>query len=108
MDSVGEYKEKHEFALWVQSLSLVLQKKDIGDTIIFYDTILFHRMVNVLRLHSGDRCIFFDRDIFIKATIVAFSGKKQISVIIQEKQFSIVLRPHITFLLPLLKRDDLE
>lgn len=106
--NIEEYKEKHEFALWVESLSLLVQKKDVGDTVIFSDAHVFHRMVNVLRLRSGDSCIFFDREVFIKAAIVALSGKKQISVIIKEKQQSIALRPHITFLLPLLKRDDLE
>jgi 16S rRNA (uracil1498-N3)-methyltransferase len=108
MGNLEIHKEKHEFALCVESLSLLLQKKNSGNSVIFSDDTLFHRMVTVLRLQVGDTCVFFDRDVFIKALITTFVGKKQVHVTIQSIQPTIVLYPKITFLLPLLKRDDLE
>jgi len=108
MDDVGAYKEKHEFALSVELLSLLIQKKGSGDSVIFSDDKLFHRIVTVLRLRIGDTCVFFDREIFITATIIAFVGKKQVHITIQSVQSTTALHPKITFLLPLLKRDDLE
>ena len=108
MDDAGARKEKHEFALCVESLYLLVQKKGSGSSVIFSDDKLFHRIVTVLRLRIGDTCVFFDREIFIIATIMAFVGKKHIHVTIQSVQSTTALRPKVTFLLPLLKRDDLE
>lgn len=52
------YKDKHEFALWIESLSLLIQKKTVNDTIIITDDKLLHRMMHVLRLNIEDSCIF--------------------------------------------------
>lgn len=102
------HKEKHEFALHIQSLSLLIQKKGPGSTVIFSDEKLFHRMVTVLRLRVDDTSVFFDQAIFITATIVAFVGKKQVHVVIKTIQPTTCLQPKVTFLLPMLKRDDYE
>lgn len=105
---VAAHKEKHEFALHIQSLSALVQKKGPGSTVIFSDEKLFHRMVTVLRLTINDSCVFFDRDLFIAATVAAFKGKKEVHVLIQSVQPTNLLYPKITFLLPMLKRDDYE
>ncbi|HLW72566.1 MAG TPA: RsmE family RNA methyltransferase [Candidatus Babeliales bacterium] len=107
-DVVGVHAEKHEFALHVESLSLLIQEKDPGDSLIFSDEKLFHRMMTVLRLRIGDTCIFFDQKIYITAVLRAFVGKKEVHVEIQIVQLTTVLHPKITFLLPVLKRDDYE
>ncbi|HSC24616.1 MAG TPA: RsmE family RNA methyltransferase [Candidatus Babeliales bacterium] len=101
-------KERHEFAFFIESLSLLVQKNYPDNNIIVVDEKLCNRMMNVLRLCSGDQCIFFDRTMYIIAIVKAFVGKKQIHILIKSAQSTIVLRPKITFLLPLLKRDDLE
>ena len=100
-------KEKHEFALCVESLSLLIQGKSAGDVLIFTDEKLIHRIINVLRLKVEDTCILFDRHIQACAIIVG-AGKKQISVRISSMQPTSALEPAITFLLPVLKRDDYE
>jgi len=100
--------EKHEFALFIESLSSCTQEKKIGNNVTFSDEKLLHRIMNVLRLKIHDTCILFDRQIQILAKIISFTGKKQFSVEIQSFQKNIVLQPTITFLLPLLKRDDYE
>jgi 16S rRNA (uracil1498-N3)-methyltransferase len=100
--------EKHEFALFVESLSLLIQQKKLGDSLIFSDEKMAHRMVNVLRLNVQDQCILFDRSTKVIVIIMAFVGKKNISVEIQSIQKTVNLQPTITFLLPVLKRDDYE
>lgn len=100
--------EKHEFALFVESLSSLVRKIAPGQEFIITDEKLFHRIMTVLRLRIGDSCIVFDGTIQVEGTISAWSGKKQIHIIMQSQQVTTALRPHITFLLPLLKRDDYE
>ncbi len=100
--------EKHEFALFVETLSSLIQEKKTGSMVTFSDEKLLHRIVNVLRLRTDDRCIFFDRQIHIEAKIISFIGKKQFSVEIVSYQKNMALQPSVTFLLPLLKRDDYE
>lgn len=103
-----ENKEKHEFALHVESLSLLLQKKQAGESVVFSDEKMAHRIANVLRLKVDDQCILFDRYMHTSVIIEAFIGKKSLSVTIQSIQKNSTLQPTITFLLPVLKRDDYE
>ena len=98
----------HEFALYKEFLSLLVQKKKSGDGLAITDETLVHRMMHVLRLQSDDTCIFFDKDMYITAMIDAFVGKKQVHITIHSIHPTTILRPHITFLLPLLKREDYE
>lgn len=107
-DVAGVHAEKHEFALHVESLSLLIQKKGPGDSLIFSDEKLFHRMMTVLRLRIGDACVFFDQKVYITAVLKTCVGKKEVHVEIQTVQLTTILRPKITFLLPVLKRDDYE
>lgn len=101
-------KEKHEFALFVESLSSLLRTVMPGQAFTIVDEKLFHRMVTVLRLRTGDSCVVFDNTLHALCTISAFVGKKQIQMMLQSKQLNTAVRPEITFLLPLLKRDDYE
>lgn len=101
-------KERHEFALFVESLSALIQEKSSDSSFIVSDEKLLHRMVHVLRLSIDDTCIFFDRTIYVSVLIKAFVGKKQIHATITSKKKIQFLQPTITFLLPLLKRDDYE
>ncbi len=108
MDGTIAHKDKHEFALYTESLSLLLQQKGSGDILILSDETLVHRMMNVLRLCSNDQCILFDRDTYINVTINTFVGKKQVQIAIHSIYSTVILQPHITFLLPMFKREDYE
>lgn len=107
-DIAGAPKEKHEFALYRESLSSLVNKKDVGSDLLFADEKLLHRMMTVLRLQIGDKVVLFDRQVSITAEIAAYLGKKQVRVIVQAIQQTTVLHPKVTFLLPVLKRDDFE
>jgi 16S rRNA (uracil1498-N3)-methyltransferase len=108
MGDTATHKDKHEFALYKESLSLLIQYKVPGDSFSLSDETLFHRMMTVLRLKNGDQCILFDRDAYIIVIVDAFVGKKQVQVTINSIHSTVVLQPQITFLLPMLKREDYE
>jgi len=105
---VKSHNEKHKFALFIASLSCMLKTVSSGKELLISDEKLSHRMMHVLRLAKGDGCIFFDQMSNAYCTIKEFIGKKQVLCIINKKEENIVLLPRITFLLPLLKRDDYE
>lgn len=104
----AENKEKHEFALFMESLSIVMHDKKNHDTLVISDEKLVHRMAHVLRLKVEDTCVLFNRNIQVSVRVAAFIGKKQVSVTVYSIQAIHVFKPTITFLLPLLKRDDYE
>ena len=99
-------KERHEFALFVEALSLLVQHKKAGDCLLVSDEPLVHRMATVLRLRLDDQCVLFDRNVQASVAITDFIGKKQIQVKLQFIKNTLLLRPSLTFLLPVLKRDD--
>lgn len=99
--------EKHEFALYVSSLSSLVSNKNPENTLELCDEKLLHRMMHVLRLQPHSQCILFDRDMYVSVEILSFA-RKQICVKIDAIHKTIVLQPVIIFLLPVLKRDDLE
>jgi 16S rRNA (uracil1498-N3)-methyltransferase len=100
--------EKHEFALFIESLSSTIKGKGPGSSVIFSDEKLLHRMINVLRLHTEDSCIFFDRHVQVNGIITNFMNKKQVAITVLVIKPHVELQPDITFLLPVLKRDDYE
>lgn len=68
---------------------------------------LFHRIVHVLRLQKDDRCIFFDRQKHMTAFLTHI-GSREIGFTLQQAQNNVILKPKITCLLPLLKREAFD
>lgn len=99
--------KKHEFALYVESLSSQTAKM-LNQEITISDEQLMHRMKNVLRLQPGDKCVFFDRYVEAWVCLVAFVGKKHVQIAVESVEKTLFLQPTITFMLPLLKRDDYQ
>jgi 16S rRNA (uracil1498-N3)-methyltransferase len=99
---------KHEFALYIMGLSTLIKSASQGDTITITEEKIAHRIMTVLRLSPNEECIFFDQYIHIQCIIKEFIGKKQVLCTIQQKKINTILSPSLTFLLPLLKRDDFE
>ncbi len=100
--------QKHIFAFYVEQLSLLVAAKTGGDVVMLEDKRVCHRIIQVLRLQPGDVCILFDSTIHVRFLIQELASKKNISGIMEEKKYNTILQPHITVLLPLLKRDDLD
>lgn len=102
------HKEKHEFALHISSLSSLVAQCAPGDSLMLTDEAVVHRIRSVLRLKEKDRCVFFDRHIRVFSEICDFIGKKQIRCTLLSKEANTILSPSLTFLLPVLKREDFE
>jgi 16S rRNA (uracil1498-N3)-methyltransferase len=101
-----EQVEKHEFALYVESLSRIMPPEN-SDILSVSDEKIIHRIVHVLRLVPQDCCIFFDRHVYALVKIVELR-KKDILCVVQYQHKTTPFQPRIIFLLPVLKRDNFE
>lgn len=99
---------KHEFAFFFELLSPLLYGKTTGAQICVEDEILYHRIINVLRLAQGEVLILFNATVHSRLQLLETQGKKRLIFLIIESSVNEHLAPSITFVLPLLKRDDLE
>lgn len=100
--------QKHIFSVYIDQLSSLIKTKEIGDVVVIEDKKIYHRVVQILRLKPGDKCLFFDSDMYICLLIQELIAKKNIVGIIEQKKSNIIFRPSLTVILPLLKRDDLD
>lgn len=96
---------KHEFALYWHEVTTVLNR--VGMPVEIKHEGLVHRIAQVLRLEQGDQCILFDRSHHATVTIVKIT-KKNIAILVDALAANQIIKPSITFLLPLLKRESLE
>ena len=101
-------KQKHEFAIYVDQLSYLVSSIAPGDVLTLEGENLYQRMVQVLRMRANDACLLFDRSIHVRFVLQEPKEKTRVSGVVHTKQPNTVLHPKITFLLPLLKRDDCD
>ncbi len=96
----------HEFAVYYKELSkdLALMR---GPFLILKDADLIHRITRVLRLSVDSRCILFDRDMHVR-TVVSAITPKELTLELSERIINPIIKPYIRFLLPLLKKEDME
>ena len=97
---------EHQFAFFVPALSETVHQVS-DNQIKITDADLIHRWLHVVRMHAGDTCILFDKKIHVSAQFVSLD-KKHCVLAISNRAQNAALVPDIQFLLPLLKRDDLE
>lgn len=99
--------EKHIFALYYDNCSTVISNTATPFQHTITDDNVLHRIKHVLRLEIGDELILFDYMCHMRAVIVQ-SDKKKSVVECLSKTVNNILKPTITVLLPVLKRDSLE
>lgn len=97
--------DTHIFALFFPLF--FQQERKQSEVVTIDDELIVHRIKNVLRFDMQDSCIFFDRAVHAKVLIFSIS-KKIITVQIQEIVENKSKLSDIVFLLPLLKKDNLE
>lgn len=97
---------KHEFALYVPTLSALLRSTK-NDVLILHDADLATRIGSVLRLKADEALVLFDLMVHVRCSIRAVQ-KKSVEFIVIEVRPNVAIKPSIICLLPLLKRDDLE
>lgn len=95
-------QEKHQFAFFYKDIQS-LQKSN-GKLI---DIDLCHRIIRVVKLSVGEVCVLFNQHehIFVKLTHI---DKRFLLVEVISRHTNNALKPQVTFMLPLLKREALE
>lgn len=96
--------DKHTFALYSQKLG------EVGKHLELVDQDLWHRITHVLRLTAGEQVILFDgaREVTLQLSEKMFSGKNKISGTVLDTKVSEPLKPAITLMPSLLKREAFE
>lgn len=95
---------KHEFAVYWADLPATVGSAEQ----VIADKELVSRLSCVLRLKVGERCVVFNEQAHAHGELVSFDGTKRCTVRIFAYQKNVPLAPHVTVLLPLLKREDLH
>lgn len=92
----------HEFAFFIPRLSA----NTINNTYVLQDKDMIARITNVVRLTIDETCVLFDHCIHVRVTLEAIT-KKSLTFHVVECITNKSLKPTVTCLLPLLKKDDL-
>lgn len=100
-------QESHEFAIYYPQLSLQSKNVREGQFFKITDDGIIGRITHVLRLRVGESIIFFDDKHSIYCSIYAAS-KKELQCTVLARHEHATIKPEITFILPLLKKDDFE
>lgn len=104
----NQFTEKHQFALHHSDLFDEISNAVSGTEIVINDSDLAHRLITILRLELGQSFILFDKKMHAVVSLSGSIKNKLIKVKLEEKSYNKVLKPHITFLVPLLKKESLE
>jgi len=106
MDKVN--RETHQFAFYLKNLSFIAKQLTVDDKLKIEDKDLIHRLLHVVRLEKGDTFTLFDRTIHLILQCSDIYKKKYIATRILQKKENSTITPKITFLLPLLKKENFE
>ncbi len=104
----GKNDTKHQFAIYYQQTTSLASSHKIDDLVSIKDHQLYHRLVNILRLSSGESYILFDKTYNMHVQLVSTHKKNGLTILIIGIHKNRKVEPHITFLLPLLKREPFE
>lgn len=94
--------DKHQFAFFYQDLQHIQQSN--GKLV---DIDLYHRVVRVVKVAVGETVVLFNQQQHVVVKLVEVNKRYMVVDIISE-HVNISLKPHVTFMLPLLKREALE
>lgn len=104
-------KNKHEFALYYDlsavQPSLKAMAGKTNNQLALTDSDITHRITRVLRLQQGEQLILFDRHHNLLVELSSI-GKKDLIVRVLVVNTNKILKPTITFFLPLLKREAFD
>ncbi len=101
-------KTAHEFAIYIDNFSLRITSIAPGGQLIIDDQDIYHRITRILRLRIDEQCILFDRAMHGSFIIKDFQAKRRVIGTLVSKEFNQTFSPKIIFMLPLLKREDLD
>lgn len=96
--------EKHEFAFFSDEVTRLVKE---GKEYALTEKELVHRLGTIVRVRPGETIVLFNTQEHAQGEIVACS-KKDITVRVIARKKNKIITPAITWLLPLLERDDFE
>jgi len=97
----------HQFALYQNNLGTLLAGKKAGITTLI-DRDLAHRIVRILRLTAGESVTLFNRTMIVDALLKEQLSSDKITIEITSIKAPIAIKPEITIVMPLLKKEALE
>lgn len=96
--------DKHEFAFYYADITSIAQQ---GRNCSLSDSELVHRVVRIVKIAVDEHFVLFNQQQQVTVSLVSCS-KREIVIDVIKVQQNQELKPHIIFLLPMLKRDNLE
>jgi 16S rRNA (uracil1498-N3)-methyltransferase len=97
----------HEFAFFYPETTHIGTLTKVGALCTIDDRVLCHRVMHVLRLLPGATFILFDAHKHMACTLQSVS-ERRLQATVNSYECNVCYAPHITFLLPLLKREAFE
>ncbi len=103
------FEASHEFAFYSDFVKHIVQHRSHIDIQDITDPVLVNRLANILRLQKGEFIVLFNSHHNVRCEIKAIDSKKNlVTVELHEIEHNMHIKPHITWLLPLLKREAFE
>jgi 16S rRNA (uracil1498-N3)-methyltransferase len=99
--------DTHEFAFFYPETSHIGTHAKVGALCTIDDRVLCHRVMHVLRLLQGATFILFDAHKHMTCTLQSVN-ERSLQAIVSSYECNTCYAPHITFLLPLLKKEAFE
>lgn len=101
-------KETHTFAFYTDFVNFIVKNRACFDIQEITDPLIIHRVTNILRLDKNNIIIIFNSQYNITCRIIGIEFKNKIIVELTGIEPNVLLRPTITALLPILKREAFE
>lgn len=100
---------RHLFTLFCKDLSQFISGR-VGYQVEISDRDLLHRITKILRLRAGEKLLLFDEHVHVNVTVLekTFVKKEQVVLFIESVNPNQALKPNITLMPCLLKKDAFE
>lgn len=98
---------QHEFCFYSEDISLFLLQKTEQETIVVTDQQMWHRLKHVIRAQPPVQLIIFDKNMVARVILLSLETKHRLILQLQQILEQSIITPHITLLLPLLKKEAL-
>ena len=100
-------KDQHAFAFFYPETSSLGTDTPLGSICKISDHALCHRIMHVLRLNKGESFTLFDSHKHLECVLESLN-ERNLQATVRSFGCNAVFAPHITFMLPLLKKEGME
>lgn len=102
-----KFEDTHEFAFYYPETTHLGSHTILGALCTIEDRLLCHRVMHVLRIAQGEMFVLFDAHKHMSCVLQSVS-ERSLKAIVNSYECNTCYAPHITFLLPLLKKEAFE